>query len=99
MKQLAEKREHDKQVVQKAQEENDNFSKTMEEKLNQKMKANKENREARMAALDEKFKEKVRCFFHLFFLSGLSCLLILKNKDFQLFCTESQFAVQRVFNT
>jgi len=58
LKQLAEKREHDKQVVQKAMEESDNFSKTMEEKLNQKMKANKENREARMAALDEKFKEK-----------------------------------------
>jgi len=40
-------------------EENNNFSKMAEEKLNQKMEANKENRTARMAAMNEKFKEKV----------------------------------------
>ena len=39
-------------------EENNNFSKMAEEKLNQKMEANKENRTARMAAMNEKFKEK-----------------------------------------
>uniref|UniRef100_A0A4W5LQW4 Stathmin n=1 Tax=Hucho hucho TaxID=62062 RepID=A0A4W5LQW4_9TELE len=59
LKHLAEKREHEKEVLKKAMEENNNFSKTAEEKLNQKMEANKENRTARMAALNEKFKEKV----------------------------------------
>ncbi|KAI1901715.1 hypothetical protein AGOR_G00037250 [Albula goreensis] len=58
LKHLAEKREHEKEVQQKAMEESSNFSKMAEEKLNQKMEANKENRTARMAALNEKFKEK-----------------------------------------
>lgn len=66
LKHLAEKREHGKEVLQKAMEENNNFSKMAEEKLNQKMEANKENRTALMAAMNEKFKEKVgasqRCF-------------------------------------
>ena len=53
LKHLAEKREHEKEVLQKAMEENNNFSKMAEEKLNQKMEANKENRTARMAALNE----------------------------------------------
>lgn len=67
LKHLAEKREHEKEVIQKAMEESSNFSKLAQEKLNQKMEANKENRSARMAALNEKFKEKVRsrrCFCH-----------------------------------
>lgn len=59
LKHLAEKREHGKEVLQKAMEENNNFSKMAEEKLNQKMEANKENRTALMAAMNEKFKEKV----------------------------------------
>uniref|UniRef100_A0A087XBQ8 Stathmin n=2 Tax=Poecilia TaxID=8080 RepID=A0A087XBQ8_POEFO len=58
LKHLAEKREHEKEVLQKAMEENNNFSKMAEEKLNQKMEANKENRTAIMAAMNEKFKEK-----------------------------------------
>ncbi|XP_036394774.1 stathmin 1b isoform X2 [Megalops cyprinoides] len=58
LKHLAEKREHEKEVLQKAMEENNNFSRMAEEKLNMKMEANKENRTARMAALNEKFKEK-----------------------------------------
>lgn len=62
LKHLAEKREHEKEVIQKAIEENCNFSKMVQEKLNQKMEANKENRTARMAALNEKFKEKVSTF-------------------------------------
>uniref|UniRef100_A0A8C6TRS6 Stathmin n=1 Tax=Neogobius melanostomus TaxID=47308 RepID=A0A8C6TRS6_9GOBI len=57
-KHVAEKREHIKEVQQKAAEENNNFSKMAEEKLNQKMEANKENRTAIMAAMNEKFKEK-----------------------------------------
>lgn len=56
---MAEKREHEKEVLQKAMEENNNFSKMAEEKLNQKMEANKENRTKQMAAMNEKFKEKV----------------------------------------
>lgn len=59
LKHLAEKREHEKEVQQKAAEENNNFSKMAEEKLQQKMEANKENRTAIMAAMNEKFKEKV----------------------------------------
>lgn len=59
LKHLAEKREHEKEVLQKAMEESCNFSKITQEKLKQKMEANKENRSARMAALNEKFKEKV----------------------------------------
>ncbi|KAM4580853.1 stathmin 1b [Odontesthes bonariensis] len=58
LKHLAEKREHEKEVIQKAMEESCNFSKLAQEKLNQKMEANKENRTARLAALNEKFKEK-----------------------------------------
>ncbi|KAL2084966.1 hypothetical protein ACEWY4_020484 [Coilia grayii] len=58
LKHLAEKREHEKEVLQKAMEENNNFSKMAEEKLNQKMEANKENKAARMAEMNEKFKEK-----------------------------------------
>ncbi|KPP67444.1 stathmin-like [Scleropages formosus] len=60
LKHLAEKREHMKEVLQKAQEESSNFSKMAEEKLNLKMEANKENRTALMAAMNEKFKEKVK---------------------------------------
>ncbi|XP_051991472.1 stathmin-like [Xyrauchen texanus] len=58
LRHLAEKREHEKEVLQKALEESNNFSKMAEEKLNQKMEANKENRSAIMAAMTEKFKEK-----------------------------------------
>lgn len=60
LKHLAEAREHEKEVIQKAIQENCDFSKLAQEKLNQKMEANKENRTARQAALNEKFKEKVR---------------------------------------
>ena len=59
LKHLAEQREHEKEVIQRAAEENCNFSKMAEEKLIQKMEANKENRDARIAALNERFKEKV----------------------------------------
>uniref|UniRef100_A0A2K5DVZ5 Stathmin n=1 Tax=Aotus nancymaae TaxID=37293 RepID=A0A2K5DVZ5_AOTNA len=59
LKQLAEKREHEKEVLQKAIEENNNFSKMAEEKLTHKMEANKENREAQMAAKLERLREKV----------------------------------------
>lgn len=60
LKHLAEAREHEKEVIQKAIKENCDFSKLAQEKLTQKMEANKENRTARQAALTEKFKEKVR---------------------------------------
>ncbi|KAL8220638.1 UNVERIFIED_CONTAM: hypothetical protein K2H54_051010 [Gekko kuhli] len=58
LKQLAEKREHEKEVLQKAIEENSNFSKMAEEKLTHKMEANKEKREAQMAAKLERLREK-----------------------------------------
>ncbi|XP_055005435.1 stathmin-4 isoform X7 [Boleophthalmus pectinirostris] len=57
-KHLAEKREHEREVIQKAFEENNNFIKNAKEKLEQKMEANKENREALLAAMLERLQEK-----------------------------------------
>lgn len=59
LKHLAEKREHEREVLQKALEENNNFSKMAEEKLILKMEQIKENREANLAALIERLQEKV----------------------------------------
>ncbi|XP_041744675.1 stathmin-3 isoform X2 [Coregonus clupeaformis] len=58
LKQLAEKREHEREVLLKALEENNNFSKMAEEKLNYKMEVNKENREAHLNALKQRLREK-----------------------------------------
>ncbi|XP_038622698.1 stathmin-2 [Tachyglossus aculeatus] len=60
LKQLAGKREHEREVLQKALEENSNFSKMAEEKLILKMEQIKENREANLAALIERLQEKER---------------------------------------
>ncbi len=62
LKHFAEKREHEKEVIQKALEESCNFMKMTQEKLDQKMEAFKENRTARMTALMEKLKEKVSSY-------------------------------------
>uniref|UniRef100_A0A8C4VST5 Stathmin-4 n=1 Tax=Gopherus evgoodei TaxID=1825980 RepID=A0A8C4VST5_9SAUR len=59
LKHLAEKREHGREVIQKAIEENNNFIKAAKEKLTQKMESNKENREAHLAAMLERLQEKV----------------------------------------
>ncbi|XP_074066082.1 stathmin-4 [Macrotis lagotis] len=58
LKHLAEKREHEREVIQKAIEENNNFIKMAKEKLTQKMESNKENREAHLAAMLERLQEK-----------------------------------------
>uniref|UniRef100_H3B543 Stathmin n=2 Tax=Latimeria chalumnae TaxID=7897 RepID=H3B543_LATCH len=50
LKHLAEKREHEREVIQKAIEENNNFIKMAKEKLQHKMESIKENREAHLAA-------------------------------------------------
>lgn len=57
---LAEKRDHERDVLLKAMEENSNFSKMAEEKLQQKMEQIKENRNAHIAAMMERLQEKVR---------------------------------------
>ncbi|KAF3691867.1 Stathmin-2 Superior cervical ganglion-10 protein [Channa argus] len=57
---LAEKREHERDVLLKAMEENSNFSKMAEEKLQIKMEQIKENREALLAAMIERLQEKER---------------------------------------
>ncbi|XP_056142229.1 stathmin-2a [Lampris incognitus] len=57
---LAEKREHERDVLLKAMEENSNFSKMAEEKLQMKMGQIKENREAHLAAMMERLLEKER---------------------------------------
>ncbi|XP_016107358.1 stathmin-3 isoform X2 [Sinocyclocheilus grahami] len=56
--QLAEKREREKEVLNKAQEVNNNYSKMTEEKLNHKMELIQENRMARLSALKQRLREK-----------------------------------------
>ncbi|CAK6966076.1 stathmin-3%2C partial [Scomber scombrus] len=58
LKQLAEKREHEQEVLHKVREENNNFSKKTEEKLFQKMEVKKEKREAHLNALKQRLREK-----------------------------------------
>uniref|UniRef100_A0A8C2BJP3 Stathmin n=1 Tax=Cyprinus carpio TaxID=7962 RepID=A0A8C2BJP3_CYPCA len=58
LKQLAEKREREKEVLTKAQEVNNNYSKMTEEKLHQKMELIQENRMARLNALKQRLREK-----------------------------------------
>lgn len=59
LKQLAERREHQREVLHKAQEESSNFSRLAGEKLHHKMELSKEIREAHLAALRERLREKV----------------------------------------
>lgn len=56
---LAEKREHERDVLFKAMEENNNFSRLAEEKLILKMEQITENRKAHLAAMMERLHEKV----------------------------------------
>lgn len=58
LKQLAEKREHEQEVLHKAREENNVFSKKTEEKLTQKMEVNQEIREAHLNALKQRLRQK-----------------------------------------
>ncbi|XP_057200774.1 stathmin-like 4, like isoform X1 [Triplophysa rosa] len=58
LKHLAEKREHEREVAQKAIEEHNNFIKMAKEKLEQRMEINKENREAHIAAMLDRLQEK-----------------------------------------
>uniref|UniRef100_A0A665SW48 Stathmin n=1 Tax=Echeneis naucrates TaxID=173247 RepID=A0A665SW48_ECHNA len=62
LKHLAEKREHEQEVLHKVHEENNNFSKKTEEKLIQKMEVIKEKREAYLSALKQRLREKFTCF-------------------------------------
>ncbi|XP_053302771.1 stathmin-2b isoform X1 [Pleuronectes platessa] len=55
---LAEKREHERDVLLKAMEENNNFSRMAEEKLQMKMEQIEENRMAYLAAIMERLQEK-----------------------------------------
>uniref|UniRef100_A0A672I4E7 Stathmin n=1 Tax=Salarias fasciatus TaxID=181472 RepID=A0A672I4E7_SALFA len=57
---LAEKREHERDVLLKAMEENSNFSRMAEEKLQMKMEQNEENRMAYLSAIMERLQEKVK---------------------------------------
>ncbi|XP_055070044.2 stathmin-3 isoform X2 [Misgurnus anguillicaudatus] len=58
LRHLAEKREREKEVLHKAQELNNNYSKMTEEKLNHKMEQIQENRTARLNALKQRLREK-----------------------------------------
>lgn len=57
---LAEKRDHERDVLMKAMEENSNFSRMAEEKLQMKMEQNEENRMAYLASMMERLQERVR---------------------------------------
>lgn len=59
MQQLSEKREHEREVLNKAHEVNDNYSRITEEKLNHKMEVSNENRAAYLSALKQRLREKV----------------------------------------
>lgn len=94
---LAEKRDHERDVLLKAMEENSNFSKMAEEKLQMKMEQIKENREAYLAAMIERLQERVRD-------SALNCVSALVpdgrltslywfdafRKDTQLWCARTK---------
>lgn len=56
---LAEKREHERDVLLRAMEENSNFSRMAEEKLQLKMEQIEENRMAYLAAMMERLQERV----------------------------------------
>ncbi|XP_031436693.1 stathmin-like 4, like isoform X2 [Clupea harengus] len=58
LKQLAEKREHEREVAQKAIEEHNNKIRMAREKLEQKMEAKKEKRDAHIAAMLGRLQEK-----------------------------------------
>lgn len=60
LKHLAEKREHEREVALKAAEEHNNFVRLAKEKLEHRMEANKEKRQAHIAAMLERLQEKVR---------------------------------------
>ncbi|XP_077599304.1 stathmin-2b [Stigmatopora nigra] len=55
---LAEKREHERDVLLKAMEENSNFSRMAEEKLQLKMEQIQENRQAHIGALMERLHQR-----------------------------------------
>lgn len=57
---LAEKREHERDVLLKAMEENSNFSRMAEEKLALKMEQIKENRQAYLSSIMERLQERER---------------------------------------
>lgn len=67
LKQLSQKREHERKVLNKAHEVNNNYSRLAEEKLNHKMEVNNENRTAYLTALKQRLREKVS-FFSVFVL-------------------------------
>ncbi|XP_046895684.1 stathmin-3 isoform X2 [Hypomesus transpacificus] len=60
LRQLAERREHEREVLHKALEENNNFSKMAEEKLNHKMEVITQNREAYLNSMKQRLREKER---------------------------------------
>ncbi|GAB1603870.1 stathmin-like isoform X2 [Argonauta hians] len=57
LEQLQRERERAQQVLQKAQEENNTFSKSTKEKLRRSLELNKENREAQIKALQDRLRE------------------------------------------
>ncbi len=61
LKQLAEKREREKEVLTKAQEVNNNYSKMTEEKLNHKLELIQENRMAHLNAVKQRLGRKSEC--------------------------------------
>lgn len=62
LKQLSEKREHEREVLNKAHEVNNNYSRLAEEKLNHKMEVSSENRTAHLSALQQRLREKVSLY-------------------------------------
>ncbi|XP_071753898.1 stathmin-3-like [Centroberyx gerrardi] len=58
LRNLAERRDHERDVLHKAMQGHDNFSKMAEEKLNHKMEVISQNREAYLNSLKQRLREK-----------------------------------------
>ncbi|XP_056135340.1 stathmin-4-like [Lampris incognitus] len=58
LKHLAEKREHEREVAQKALDEHNNFIRLAKERLEHRMEVNKEKRQAHLTAMLERLQEK-----------------------------------------
>ncbi len=84
LKQLAEKREREKEVLIKAQEVNNNYSKMAEEKLHHKMELIQENRTAHLNALKQRLREKVSVWLFLMNQSISVCYYLKKNMTLSL---------------
>ena len=102
MKHLAEKREHECEVAQKAVEEHNNFVRLAKERLEQRMEANKEKRQAHISVMLgclqdkvtlETFLPHVTCFCFSF------CFDFVSSFESQIYFTHTLRTDMQIWNT